>query len=203
MAQVKPEVAPAPVPEPTAPPKPQPPPPTRTPEGPAVSTAAQPVVTGVVSQASLPPDGGKKAAVSMAVADAQVAALLHIKAPEPYNAKGKVDPFEPLLRDETTSNVVQLKSKKRSPSTPLENIDIGQLKLVAIIAAASGKLAMVQESSGKGYLIRPGTFIGTNSGKVISIEADKVLFEEEYEDIHGKTITKKKEMTLPKPPGEL
>jgi type IV pilus assembly protein PilP len=203
LTQVKPEVTPAPAPQPTAPPKPQPPPPTVVPEGPAASTTVQPVVAGEVSAASLQPDGGKKASPFVSVTDANVTALLHIKAPDPYNPKGKVDPFDPLLRDETASNVVQLKPKKRAQSTPLENIEIGQLKLVAIIGSASGKLAMVQESSGKGYIIRPGTYIGTNAGKVLSIEADKVLFEEEYEDVHGKTITKKKEMTLPKPPGEL
>ena len=177
--------------------------PTGTAAGPATSTTVQPAVAGMVTQAALPPEGGKTASPATAVTDAQVAALLNIKAPEPYSAKGKVDPFEPLLRDETTSNVVQLKPKKRTPNTPLESIDIGQLKLVAIIGAAKGNLAMVQESSGKGYLIRPGTLIGTNSGKVVSIEANKVLFEEEYEDTHGKTITQKKEIILPKPPGEM
>jgi len=193
LAEVKPQEHPAPV----------PPPPTGTAAGPATSTTVQPAVAGMVTQAALPPEGGKTASPGTVVTDAQVAALLNIKAPEPYSAKGKVDPFEPLLRDETTSNVVQLKAKKRTPHTPLESIDIGQLKLVAIIGAAKGNLAMVQESSGKGYLIRPGTLIGTNSGKVVSIEANKVLFEEEYEDTHGKTITQKKEIILPKPPGEM
>ena len=195
LAEVKPQEPPAPV--------PKSPPPTGTAAGPATSTTVQPAVVGMVTQAALPPEGGKTASPGTAVTDAQVAGLLNIKAPVPYSAKGKVDPFEPLLRDETTSNVVQLKAKKRTPNTPLESIDIGQLKLVAIIGAAKGNLAMVQESSGKGYLIRPGTLIGTNSGKVVSIEANKVLFEEEYEDTHGKTITQKKEIILPKPPGEM
>ena len=134
LAEVKPQVPPAPVPETTSVPKP--PPPTGTAAGPATSTTVQPAVAGMVTQAALPPEGGKTASPATAVTDAQVAALLNIKAPEPYSAKGKVDPFEPLLRDETTSNVVQLKPKKRTPNTPLESIDIGQLKLVAIIGAA-------------------------------------------------------------------
>jgi type IV pilus assembly protein PilP len=61
----------------------------------------------------------------------------------------------------------------------------------------------MEESSGKGYIITVGTYIGPNSGKVVGIKADKVFIEEEFEDIYGKSITQKKEITLPKPPGEL
>jgi type IV pilus assembly protein PilP len=93
--------------------------------------------------------------------------------------------------------------KKRDPQSPLEKIDLGQLKLVAIIAAPSGNRALVEESSGKGYILRQGTYVGLNSGKVVDIAIDKVMVEEEFEDAYGKTITQKKEITLPKPPGEL
>jgi Tfp pilus assembly protein PilP len=206
LAQTKPEVPPAPAVEPTSPPKPMPlppPSPTGMPVGPAISTPAEPVVSNAVARSSLAKDSGKNTGSSAASANSKMEALLPSKVPEPYSAKGKPDPFEPLLRDETVSKTVALKSKKRVPSTPLEMIEIGQLKLVAIIAAAKENIAMVQESSGKGYIIRPGTLIGTNSGKVISIETDKVLFEEEYEDFLGKTVVQKKEITLPKPPGEL
>jgi type IV pilus assembly protein PilP len=61
----------------------------------------------------------------------------------------------------------------------------------------------MEESSGKGYIVKEGTYIGLNSGKVVGINADKVLVEEEFEDIYGKSVTQKKEITLPKPPGEL
>ncbi len=140
----------------------------------------------------------------LAVTDAQAAALLNLHAQAPYNAKGKVDPFEALLRDESVAAAAaKLKAKKRDPQSPLEKIDLGQLKLVAIIAAPSGNRALVEESSGKGYILREGTYVGMNSGKVVNIAIDKVLVEEEFEDAFGKTITQKKEITLPKPPGEL
>jgi type IV pilus assembly protein PilP len=133
-----------------------------------------------------------------------VAALLNLQAQALYNPKGKVDPFVPLLRDEPVQAAgSKLMRKKRDPQSPLEKIDLGQLKLVAIIAAPSGNRALVEESTGKGYILREGTYVGLNSGKVVDIAIDKVMVEEEFEDAFGKTITQKKEITLPKPPGEL
>jgi len=146
----------------------------------------------------------KKLESTLASTDSQVAALLNLQAQAPYNPKGKVDPFEALLREESVQPVGSKPlRKKRDPQGPLEKIDLGQLKLVAIITATSGNRALVEEATGKGYILREGTFVGLNSGKVVDIAIDKVMVEEEFEDAYGKTITQKKEITLPKPPGEL
>ena len=121
-----------------------------------------------------------------------------------YNPAGKVDPFEPLFKDKPThSGTKKKKRKTREPRTPLERIDISQLKLVGIILASSGNRALVEESSGKGYVIKKGTYIGTNAGRVSDIKKDMVIVEEEYEDVFGKLKVQKKEIKLPKPPGEL
>ena len=80
------------------------------------------------------------------------------KVPANYNPKGRVDPFEPLFKDEPEVAPVLAKKKKRIPRTPLERIDLGQLKLVGIIMASSGNRALVQEASGKGYIIKEGTY---------------------------------------------
>jgi len=76
------------------------------------------------------------------------------------------------------------------------------LKLVGIILAASGNRALVEESSGKGYVVKNGTYIGTNGGKIIDIQKEKVYIEEKFEDIYGKIQTRKRELKIPKPPGE-
>jgi len=151
-----------------------------------------------------PEPQARKLETALAATDSQVAALLNLQAQAPYNPQGKADPFEALLRDESAQAVGgKLMRKKRDPQSPLEKIDLGQLKLVAIIAAPSGNRALVEESSGKGYILREGTYVGLNSGKVVNIAIDKVMVEEEFEDAYGKTINQKKEITLPKPPGEL
>jgi hypothetical protein len=98
--------------------------------------------------------------------------------PGVYNAIGKIDPFEPLFREKPVS-VKKKTGKKRIPQTPLERIDLSQLKLV-------GK----------------GTYIGVNSGKVVKIKKEKVVVEEEFEDVFGKSKLRQREIKLPKPPGE-
>jgi len=119
-----------------------------------------------------------------------------------YNPKGKINPFEPLFR-EKPAVLAKKKQKKRAPRTPLEKIDLSQLKLVGIILASSGNRALVEEASGKGYVVKKGTYMGTNAGKVVKIEKGKVIVAEEYEDYLGKVTLRNKELKLPKPPGEL
>lgn len=130
--------------------------------------------------------------------------------PSGYSRKGKIDPFEPLIREKkakakakSSATVITSKRKKRVPRSPLERIDLGKLKLTAIVQAKSGNRAMVEETSGKGYVITKGTYIGTNAGKVIKIDKHGVVVAEEIEDVTGKLKVRNTELKLPKPPGDL
>jgi len=126
-----------------------------------------------------------------------------------YDSKDRIDPFVPLVKEEPV--VVEKKElvearkggviEKRT-KTPLEKIELDQLELKAIIIAPSGNKALVEESTGKGYIIRKGTYIGRNDGKVLKILKDKVVVEEMTENSEGKMTVKEKEIKLPKPPGE-
>ena len=120
-----------------------------------------------------------------------------------YNPEGKLDPFEPLFKKERVSLAEgKKKIKIRKPLTPLERVNLSQLTLVGIIQAPSGSRALVQESSGKGYVVKKGTYIGTNSGKIVQILKDRIIIEEESEDIYGKVSIVQKPLKLQKPPGE-
>ena len=122
--------------------------------------------------------------------------------PPIYDATGKIDPFEPLFREKQVVTKKSNKKIKRIPRTPLERIDLSQLKLVGIIVASSGNRALVEESTGKGYVIKAGTYIGTNGGKIVKIKKETVYVEERFEDVYGKIQTRNRELKLPKPPGE-
>ena len=117
-----------------------------------------------------------------------------------------VDPFEPLFKEEKpapeSSDKKVQKRKKRVPQTPLEKIDLGQLKLTAIIRTSAGNKALVEESSGKGYIIGKGTWIGVHSGQVQQITEDAVIVEEEIENAIGEVALTTRELKLQKPPGE-
>ena len=149
-----------------------------------------------------PPEAGREpAANDKLIASAPKTAVGLTGIPAKYDSTGKTDPFEPLFQDRAVLTKKK-KRKKRLPQTPLERIDLSQLRLVGIILASSGNRALVEESTGKGYVIKKGTYIGTNAGKVVKIKKETVIVEEEFEDAYGKTATRKREIKLPKPPGE-
>ena len=100
-----------------------------------------------------------------------------------YNPEGKIDPFAPLFREEKLAAgdreaMGMGKAGICIPHTPLQKVDLSQLKLVGIIRASSGNRAMVEEASGRGYVIKKGTFIGINCGRVGQILKDRVIVDE-------------------------
>ena len=66
-----------------------------------------------------------------------------------------------------------------------------------------GNRAIVEDATGKGYVIKKGTYIGLNSGQVILIDRARVVVEEETENVLGELIIQNTELKLQKPAGEL
>ncbi|MFO7885861.1 MAG: pilus assembly protein PilP [Desulfobacteraceae bacterium] len=119
-----------------------------------------------------------------------------------YVSKGRVDPFAPLIK---TEKQAEGKAKegdvKKAPErilTPLEKLDYSQMKLVAIVGAESGNMAMVEESGGKGYIVRIGTYIGKNSGRVADIKRDRIIIQERVKNFKGDFEERSREMKLHK-----
>lgn len=122
-----------------------------------------------------------------------------------YNPENKIDPFMSLIKEEPKIEINTSKKnekEKRIPRTPLERVDLSQLKLVGIIQLSGENKGLVEEASGKGYIISLGTYMGKNSGKVVEITEDRVIVEEELEDALGKLNLQKKELKFQKPFGE-
>jgi type IV pilus assembly protein PilP len=100
-----------------------------------------------------------------------------------YNPEGKIDPFAALFKEEKLvagdgEAMGMGKAGICILHTPLQKADLRQLKLVGIIRASSGNRAMVEEASGRGYVIEKGTFIGINCGRVSRILKDRVIVNE-------------------------
>ncbi|MEA2061449.1 MAG: pilus assembly protein PilP [Thermodesulfobacteriota bacterium] len=119
-----------------------------------------------------------------------------------YVSKGRVDPFAPLIK---TEKQAEAKAKegdvKKAPErilTPLEKLDYSQMKLVAIVGAESGNMAMVEELGGKGYIVRIGTYIGKNSGRVADIKRDRIIIQERVKNFKGNFEERSREMKLHK-----
>jgi type IV pilus assembly protein PilP len=125
-----------------------------------------------------------------------------------YDPKDKLDPFEPLFATEAPKRMAPGKKKekqeKRLPLTPLQRIDLGQLKVVGIILSPTGNKALVEEPSGKGYVISKGTYVGTNFGRVKQVLIDRVIVEEQVEDFFsGGMKPQTTELELQKRPGHV
>ncbi|MCU0599237.1 MAG: pilus assembly protein PilP [Desulfobacterales bacterium] len=115
-----------------------------------------------------------------------------------YTREGKVDPFEPFLRvpEAEVSNSEQEKLQIRPPQTPLEKFDLDQLKLTGILVSPAKIRALIEETSGKGYIISEGTYIGNKGGQVTKIANDRVVVEEKYLDVLGKVAVREIELKL-------
>lgn len=123
-----------------------------------------------------------------------------------YQPEGRIDPFAPLFREEAktvaTTEGGPTDKMPVVPITPLTRVDLSQLKLTGVMLVESGNKALVEEASGKGYIVKEGMYIGNKAGTVIKIAKDTILVDEKYIDVLGKLKTKKRELQLQKPPGE-
>ncbi len=123
-----------------------------------------------------------------------------------YDPAKRLNPFLPLFKPDQdkagAAKASKSKRKKRLPQTPLERISLEQLQLRAIIRASTGNRALVEDNSGKGYIIKNGTYIGLNSGIVTQINADSVIVEEEVENLMGELVLQNTKIKLQKPTGE-
>lgn len=105
-----------------------------------------------------------------------------------YDSKGRVDPFILLIDEKKapTESDSSGDSKPKRTLTPLEKMELSQVKLVAVVEMQGRTIAMVEEAGGKGYEVAIGTYIGTNGGRVTSITRKGIKIEEEVKNYQGK-----------------
>jgi type IV pilus assembly protein PilP len=117
-----------------------------------------------------------------------------------YDSTGKLNPFLPLIQekeDKGTGGLVVDEKPKRM-LTPLEKMELSQIKLVAVILMEKRQLAMVEEASGKGYEVKIGTYMGKNNGQVSKINQSSIVVKEYVKDYKGKLQARFQEIKLQK-----
>jgi Tfp pilus assembly protein PilP len=154
----------------------------------AAAPAAATAPAGTVPAAGDVKNDAANAAPGAAPSDAAAHAPVETAS---YDAGQHRDPFRPPgIANQVVDN---------SPRTPLEGYDLGQLKLVGVVTEiAGGARAMVEDSSGLGYIVTTGTPIGTSGGVVTRIEPRRVLIEEHVTNFYGEKEPKQIVMELPK-----
>jgi type IV pilus assembly protein PilP len=101
-----------------------------------------------------------------------------------YDARGRRDPFKSLVA------VAKEKPHFKKKANPLENYDVDEIKLAAIVWDNRQYYALITLPDNKSYTIRKGMALGLYSGKVQDITKDSVLIREEVKDYRGQPRTK-------------
>jgi type IV pilus assembly protein PilP len=93
-----------------------------------------------------------------------------------YQIEERPDPFMPFI-SEKVIQPVESDFEDTEKLTGMRQFEPGQLNLVAIMFTESNPMAMVEDSSHKGYIIRRGTKIG-RSGIVSDILPNQVIIKQ-------------------------
>lgn len=115
--------------------------------------------------------------VKRPVVDAGVAT---VTSAEPYQytyvAMGKRDPFRAsTIAQEAGPTTPGEKNGIDTCDEPLCLVDLDELKLVAVVSGDANPVAMVEDRSGVGHVIRRNTKVGKQAGKVTAILRDCIV----------------------------
>ncbi|MBP1731913.1 MAG: Pilus assembly protein, PilP [Deltaproteobacteria bacterium] len=83
-----------------------------------------------------------------------------------YTSKERRDPFEPVFLAKMRANRAGANSK--------EGYELEELRLVGILKTTGGRLAMMEDTQGKGLTFKKGDFFNKNTW-VVDIEEQKVM----------------------------
>ena len=108
-----------------------------------------------------------------------------------YQTEGRPDPFRPFITPKATAPAGTNPDEIVDAETELTGMQLfepGQLTLVGVLSSERGPVAMVEDQTKKGYLIKLGTPIGRR-GVVAQIEQEQVVIMESARTRAGKEIT--------------
>ena len=107
-----------------------------------------------------------------------------------YDSTGKRDPFRDFKWDRPDRLV------RSSEAGPLEQFDLSQLSLVAVVWKTGNARALIQDPSGESYIIAEGAKIGRNEGFVTAIDDNLLRVREKYIDSVGHETMKDIELSM-------
>lgn len=79
---------------------------------------------------------------------------------------------------------------------PLEQFDLSQLDVVAVVWKTGSARALVHDPSGQSYIVGMGTRVGKNNGTVVGIDDNLVVVKESYVDYLGHETKRDVEMRI-------
>lgn len=106
-----------------------------------------------------------------------------------YVSAGKRDPFRSFILEQSKNHDIRDRG-------PLEQFELAQLALQAVVWDTPRPRALVTDPSGRGYIVAEGTPIGKNEGVVMKIADNLVVVRETYVDYLGERTEKDIEMRV-------
>jgi Tfp pilus assembly protein PilP len=139
----------------------------------------------------------KKAAVKKPAPVSRAAVKPVEKKPEKptvydYEVRGRRDPFTSLIA------IAKAKQKRKKSPNPMENFDVSEIKLTAIVWDSNGYYALITLPDNKSYTLRKGMTLGLYGGKVEQITKDSVMVREQVRNYRGQLETKDTTLRLRK-----
>jgi Tfp pilus assembly protein PilP len=114
-----------------------------------------------------------------------------------YQVENRPDPFAPFVTGTSQNNQVRPDEivDNNEVLTGMQLFEPGQLTLVALMLTGGDKLAMVQDFTGRGYVIEEGMKVGRR-GVITNITEDRVIIEETARTRSGKVLKNEIAMVL-------
>ena len=106
-----------------------------------------------------------------------------------YSAEGRRDPFRSMLYE------IQEVENRRTRA-PLEQFELGQIVLMGVVWEAEEPRALVTDPEGRSFVIRSGSRIGKNEGRVTHIDDNLVRVKETYMNYAGEQTRKDVELRI-------
>lgn len=115
--------------------------------------------------------GDAKAAAAEAAAPTSASTVTYM-----YNPVGKRDPFRGIYMEGDGPRPESGGGEAGPVCTePLCNFDLNELTVVAVVSGDANPLAMVEDKTGVGHMVRRNTKIGRQGGKVTQILRDCIV----------------------------
>lgn len=120
-----------------------------------------------------------------------------------YHLENRPDPFVPFITEKAASSNVNMDEivENNTPLSGMQLFEPGQLTVVAMVKIERDYLAMVQDFTGKGYVLSQGMKIGRH-GVVKTLTPQSVIVEETTVTRAGKKSVTEVVMLLKKEEGE-
>ncbi len=120
-----------------------------------------------------------------------------------YVPVNKRDPFRPAFLSKTILNSkkpmaakVAVPLRRRQPQTVLEKFELDQLRVVATVTGVANPVAMVQDPKGMGHMVRRGTPMGRNGGRVQRIHTDGIVITTESRNSANQRVVSRVKLAI-------